>query len=59
MDEFTTQVLATIIGMPIGAIVALALINFVLEPLAEWFTRTSWLARRAYAIWWEQRRQRR
>lgn len=59
MDEFTTQVLATVIGMPIGAIVALALINFVLEPLADWFTRTSWRARRSYDIWRAQRRQHR
>ena len=59
MDEFTTQVLATIIGIPIGAIVALALINFVLEPLADWFTRTSWRVHRSYDNWRQQRRQHR
>lgn len=59
MDEFTTQVLATIIGLPIGVVVALTLINFVLEPLADWCTRTTWRLHRSYENWRAQRRQRR
>jgi hypothetical protein len=59
VDDFTTHVLATIIGIPIGVVVALLLVNYVLEPLADWWTRTAWRIHRSYNNWRSQRRQRR
>lgn len=34
------ELLGTIIGLTIGVVVAFTLINFVFEPLSDWFTRT-------------------
>lgn len=46
MDEFTTSVLATMVGLPIGLGVGVLLALLVLNPIADWFTRTTWRIQR-------------